>query len=280
MKKVSKLHIGPAGVPKDAEWKNYEEAIPNLTKNGLDAIEVEFVHGAKMNLERAEKIGKIAKKHRVVLTAHAPYYVNLNAIEKDKREKSKWRILKTAEILDTMGGYSVVFHPGYYLGMNKEDAYRNIERELKDLMKKVYTKGLDVWIRPELMGKPSQFGDLKEVVRLAENIEGVLPTIDFAHAHARNVGKCNTKEEWREMLSYIEDRLGREALDNMHIHLSDIEYTLKGEKRHVPLDGNTIKWRELIDVLKEFRVKGVIICESPQMYTDALKIAEHYRKKK
>ena len=278
--KVKKLHIGPAGVPKDGPWKSYEDAIPGLAENKLDAIEVEFVHGVRMSLDRAEEIGKIARKHGVLLTAHAPYYINLNAIEKSKREKSKWRILKTAEVLDAMGGYSVVFHPGYYLGMPKNDVYRNIERELKDLMKKIRAKGYEVWIRPELMGKPSQFGSLEEIVKLAENIEGVLPTIDFAHAHARSIGKYNTKEEWREMLSFIEDRLGRDALDNMHIHLSDIEYTLKGEKRHVPLDNNTINWRDLLNVLREFRVKGVIICESPQMYTDALKIAEHYRKKK
>ena len=270
-----KLHVGPAGVPKDSPWKTYEETIPNISQHGLDAIEIEFVHGVRMNLDRARKIGETARKHGVLLTAHAPYYINLNATEKSKREKSKWRILKTAEVLDEMGGYSLVFHPGYYLGMNPEDAYRNIERELKDLMKKIHNKGIEVWVRPELMGKPSQFGSLKEVVRLAENIEGVLPTIDFAHAHARNRGKCNTKEEWREMLSYIEDHLGREALDNMHIHLSDIEYTEKGEKRHVPLDANTLNWRDLIEVLKEYRVKGVIICESPQMYTDALKILEH-----
>lgn len=90
-------------------------------------------------------------------------------------------------------------------------------------------------MRPEITGKPTQFGgDLKELVNLSEELEMVLPTIDFAHCHARNAGKFNTVEEWREMLGFMEDRLGREALDNMHIHMSGINYTAKGERNHLP----------------------------------------------
>lgn len=113
-------------------------------------------------------------------------------------------------------------------------------------------------------------------MKLSEELEMVLPTIDFAHAHARNRGKCNSVEEWREMLSFIEDRLGREALDNMHIHMSGIEYTDKGEKRHLPLQESDMNWEDLLRVLKEFRVKGVVISESPNIEEDALLMKKKY----
>jgi len=74
------------------------------------------------------------------------------------------------------------------------------------------------------MGGVSEFGSLEEVVKLAEDIgDNVLPCIDFAHLHARTNGRYNTYEEFREVLNIVESGLGREALNNMHIHISGIE---------------------------------------------------------
>lgn len=57
--------------------------------------------------------------------------------------------------------------------------------------------------------------------------------IDFVYVYVRNRGKCNSVEEWCEMLFFIEDRFGREVLDNMYIYMSGIEYIDKGEKRYL-----------------------------------------------
>lgn len=143
-------------------------------------------------------------------------------------------------------------------------------------MKVLQDKGIDVWIRPELTGKPTQFGNLKELIKLSQDVEQVLPAIDFAHCHARNKGKYNSAEEWREMLSLIEKELGREALDNMHIHISGINYSEKGEKNHLNLQESDMKWEDLLRVLKEFRVKGVVISESPNIEGDALLMKKKY----
>lgn len=233
-------------------------------------MELEFVRGVNIRPELAKKIKYVAKKNDVVLTAHAPYYINLNAKEKEKVESSKRRIIQSAERLYEAGGWSVVFHAGYYLKEHPEKVYQKIESTLKDIERELKDRGIEVWLRPELTGKPTQFGDLKELIKLSQNLELVLPAIDFAHAHARNKGKCNSEEEWREMLALIENELGREALDNMHIHISGIEYTEKGEKRHLNLEESDLKWEDLLKVLKEFKVKGVVISESPNIEGDAL----------
>lgn len=278
MFKVDRLRFGTAGIPLSTPKPSTITGIEHVRNLGLDAMELEFVRGVNISPpELAKKIKYVAKKNDVLLTAHAPpYYINLNAKEKAKVEASKKRIIQSAERLYEAGGWSVVFHAGYYLKQPPESVYQRILEALKDIQKELMDKGVKVWIRPELTGKPTQFGDLKEIVKLSEELEMVLPTIDFAHAHARNRGKCNSVEEWREMLSFIEDRLGREALDNMHIHMSGIEYTDKGEKRHLPLQESDMNWEDLLRVLKEFKVKGVVISESPNIEEDALLMKKKY----
>ena len=276
MFKVDRLRFGTAGIPISTPKRSTVDGIIHVRNLGLDAMELEFVRGVNLKPELAKKIKYVAKKHDVLLTAHAPYYINLNAKEKEKVEASKRRIIQSAERLYEAGGWSVVFHAGYYLKQPPESVYQKILNELKDIERTLMDKGVKVWIRPELTGKPTQFGDLKEIVKLSEELEMVLPTIDFAHAHARNKGQCNTVEEWREMLSFIEDRLGREALDNMHIHISGIEYGEKGERNHLNLQESDMNWEDLLRVLKEFRVKGVVISESPNIEGDALLMKKKY----
>jgi len=276
MFKVDRLRFGTAGIPLSTPKRSTIDGIIHVKNLGLDAMELEFVRGINVSPELAKKIKYVAKKNDVLLTAHAPYYINLNANEKAKVEASKRRIIQSAERLYDAGGWSVVFHAGYYLKQDPEKVYNRIRDALKEIERELMDRGIKVWIRPELTGKPTQFGDLKEIVKLSEELEMVLPTIDFAHAHARNKGKCNSTEEWREMLSFIEDRLGREALDNMHIHMSGIEYTDKGEKRHLPLQESDMKWEDLLRVLKEFRVRGVVISESPNIEGDALLMKKKY----
>ena len=276
MFKVDRLRFGTAGIPISTPKRSTLDGIVHVRNLGLDAMELEFVRGVNLKPELAKKIKYVARKHDILLTAHAPYYINLNAAEKAKVEASKKRIIQSAERLHQAGGWSVVFHAGYYLKQDPGKVYEKIRGEIKDIVKNLQDRGIAVWVRPELTGKPTQFGDLRELVKLSEEIEMVLPTIDFAHCHARNVGKFNTAEEWREMLSFMEDRLGREALDNMHIHISGINYTSKGERNHLNLQESDMNWEDLLRVLKEFRVRGVVISESPNIEGDAILMKKKY----
>ncbi|HDH44515.1 MAG TPA: hypothetical protein ENG66_03880 [Thermococcus sp.] len=276
MIKIDKLRFGTAGIPLSTPKPSTITGIEQVRKLGLDAMELEFVRRVNIKPEMAKKIKYVAQKNDVLLTAHAPYYINLNATEKAKAEASKRRIIQSAERLYEAGGWSVVFHAGYYLNQDPSKVYEKIKNEIKDIVRVLQDRGIDVWIRPELTGKPTQFGSLKELIRISQEIEQVLPAIDFAHCHARNKGRYNSIEEWREMLSLIEKELGREALDNMHIHISGINYSEKGEKNHLNLQESDMKWEDLLRVLKEFRVKGVVISESPNIEGDALLMKKKY----
>ena len=275
-KTMDRLRFGTAGIPLSTPKPSTITGIQRVRELGLDAMELEFVRRVNISPEMAKKIKYVARKHDVVLTAHAPYYINLNAVEKSKVEASKNRIIQSAERLYDAGGWSVVFHAGYYLKQNPGKVYEKVKNEIKDIVGQLQDKGVEIWIRPELTGKPTQFGELRELIRLSQDVEMVLPAIDFAHAHARHGGEVNTEEEWREMLTLIEEELGREALDSMHIHVSGIHYTEKGERHHLNLQESDLRWEDLLKVLKEFGVKGVVISESPNIEGDAILMKKKY----
>ena len=134
-----------------------------------------------------------------------------------------------------------------------------------------------VWIRPETTGKATQWGDLDEIINLSKDFENiVLPCIDFSHLHARYGGKYNTYDEFSYILDSIANKIGRYALDNFHGHLAGIEYTQKGERQHLNLKEYDMNYIDLLKVLKEFEVKGALVCESPNIEEDAKLLKETY----
>jgi len=70
--------------------------------------------------------------------------------------------------------------------------------------------------------------------------------------------------------------LGKEALKDMHIHVSGIEYGMRGEKRHLNLKESDFKYEDLLRVLKDYDVEGIIIIESPNLEEDALMLKKKW----
>jgi len=178
--------------------------------------------------------------------------------------------LKAARIVNACGGWSATWHMAFYQGQNKEKVHEQVKKQLKEIVRTLRDEDNTIWIRPETTGKPTQWGDLREVLDVSKEIEQVLPCIDFAHLHARYNGKNNTYDEFCTILSEIENVLGREGLDNMHIQVAGIEYSEKGERNHLPLQESDLNYQDLIRAWKDFKIKGVVIAESPAMEKDAL----------
>ena len=268
------MKFGTAGVPHSAKKKSTVEGIIEIRNLGLDALEVQFVRGVKMSEENAKLVRDVAKEKNVVLSVHAPYYINLNATDKTKFEKSIERLVKTCKIANIMGARNVVFHAAYYGKLSKETTYKNVLNALKIVREKIDDR---IILRPETTGKPSQFGDLEEIIKISSELDGVLPCIDFSHIHAR-YRLYNSYEEFMKILETIEKELGSRAIKDMHIHLSGIEYGLKGEKRHLNLKESDMKYEELLKSLIDYDVKGILICESPNLEADALLLKNTYLK--
>jgi len=271
------LLFGTGGVPLSAESRSTEAGIDRIAELGLDCMEVEFVQGVKMSPEVAASVGELAAKKNVVLTAHGPYAVNLNAVERQKVHMSKERILQTARIAALFGARSITFHAAFYLKNTPAETYAVVKKQMQEVMNTLRKEGNKVTISPEVTGKSSQFGTLDELLQLSSEIEGVGLCIDFSHWHART-GKANSYQEFSNVLGQVEKKLGRWGLDNMHIHLSGIAYGKKGEIKHLMLPHSDLHYAELLKALKERRAKGVVICESvPDLEEDALLLQRTYR---
>ena len=90
---MDKLYFLTAGVPLSAGNKGYERGFEILDEMGLDGLELEFVHGVRISDKSRDAVSSSKK----VITAHAPFYVNLNSREEEKIEASVQRIIETAE---------------------------------------------------------------------------------------------------------------------------------------------------------------------------------------
>jgi len=130
-------------------------------------------------------------------------------------------------------------------------------------------------LRVETMGKKTQFGSLEEILMLCQEIDGLLPCIDFSHIHARD-GKANKYAEFQRILRKTEKKLGREALRKLHIHISGAAYTEKGEMKHIDLQDSDFRYDEWIQALQDMDVEGMVICESPNLERDALMLKNLY----
>jgi deoxyribonuclease-4 len=269
------LLFGTGGIPRSSETRTTIDGIRRIAELGLGCMELEFVQGVRMGEAGARLVADTAAREKVKLSAHAPYYINLNAHEPEKIRASQGRLLQTARIASLCGAESVVFHAAFYLGDPPDKTYNTVKKYLGEVLDQLKKENNRVWVRPELMGKPSQFGNLEEVLDLCAELEGVAPCIDFAHYHARG-GEVNSYREFASVLSQIEKRLGRAALDNMHIHASGIAYGKKGEQKHLDLEESDLKYVELVRALRDYDVKGLLICESPSLEGDALLLQKTY----
>lgn len=270
------LLFGTAGIPLSTKVKTTEAGIERVYELGLGCMEVEFVQGVKMSEKSAYAVGEVARRRGITLTAHAPYFVNLNAREPEKVAASKQRVLHTARICSLFGGESIVFHPAFYLGQPPAQVYEAVRRNLGEIVSELRAHGNGVWVRPEVMGKGSQFGTLDELLRLSNELERVAPCVDFAHWHAR-AGPFHSYDQFVSVLDHIEAKLGRKGLDDIMIHVSGIEYGEKGERRHLNFKESDFRYLEFVRALKERLVQGLVICESPNREEDALLLQQAYR---
>ncbi len=274
---MEKLHFLTAGMPLSTP-KNmgYNGAFEVLKELNLDGMEVEFVHGVRMSEETRQFLKQKSKEEGFLLTSHGPFYINLNSKEEEKVEASVQRIIETAQAAHDFGGYSITYHAAFYMGGDKETVYQQVKTQTQKIVEELEKKNIKVWIRPETTGKATQWGDYEEIIRLSKEFDQVLPCIDFSHIHARTSGEYNTYDEFCKILDRIGAELGDTAIKNFHAHLAGIEYTAKGEKRHLIFEQADMNYKDLLRAMKDFGVCGALVCESPNIETDTKILKDYY----
>lgn len=268
----NKIYFGTAGIPSNSKGKSSEYGILSVRENNLDAMEIEFVRGVKMGMESAGKLRKKALKNNVILSCHCPYYINLNSEENEKIEASIRRITDSAERLNAAGGKNVVFHAGFYLNDEYEKALSDTLENLSKVREFLDENNMShIILRPELTGKPTQIGSEYDLIYLCRKLKNTLPCIDFSHFIAR----YNMKKDIEELFKILEKEIP-EFFNNAHCHLSGIDFGEKGEKNHLDLEESRVDYKRIIDLMIEYNMNGTVICESPSLESDALKMKRYY----
>lgn len=272
--KFDKLNFITAGMPIRTGKGSYPQAFDVLKEMNLDGMELEFVHGVRMSDDNRIFVKEMAKNF--VITAHGPFYINLNSKEEEKIEASVQRIIDTAAVAAQAGAFSITYHAAFYMGGDKETVFEQVKTQTKRIIDILENEKIKVWVRPETTGKATQWGDIDEIINLSKEFEQVLPCVDFSHLHARSAGEYSTYDEFSKVLEKMGNNIGQYALENFHGHLAGIEYTAKGEKQHLNLENSDMNYKDLIKVMKEFGVKGALVCESPNIEDDCKLLKNYY----
>lgn len=270
MKQLASIRFGPSGYPDEARG-SVKRVFEILNEVHLDALEYAAVYGLRVSEEKALEIGDLAKRHGIAMSMHAAYFISLISKDPQVRKRSRERLVKALKFAPLMEVKRIVFHAGGYSGHSPEEAYTIVRDALVAVQETAGRESGGPILMPEIAGKLGAFGSIDELVGISQEVDYVLPTIDWAHLYARSQGEINSREHFLQVLETFEKALGKKFTDNMHFHVSGITFTERGEKSHRPLGG---EWGPdilpLMEIVREVGYKPTFISETPPPLTGAL----------
>lgn len=275
--------FGPAGNAENFPYKSSADAPKWLEEIGLDCYEYQCGKGVHVGEDTARKVGRSAADHRITLSLHAPYFINLANPDPEALQKTTGYITGACLVADWMGARRVVIHSGALMKRTRREALDTALYSLRQVIKACDDAGFGhIALCPETMGKINQLGDLDEVLELCGLDERLIPCVDFGHLYARSLGADDGAEAMERMLSRMEEILGAERASRFHSHFSHIEFTPKGgEKCHRTFEddgGYGPDWAPLAEAVARRGWSPSFICESAGTQAeDALTMKKIYQ---
>lgn len=266
---MDNVRFGPAGRPIEFNG-SAKDACAYIKAEGLDAYEYQATYGVRISKQSASELKRKSIDEDVLVSMHAPYYINLSSNKDDVIERSISRLVHSAMVSEWMGAYRTVFHPGFYSGYSPKEAMEKCKNTIEKITEEIEALGIKNYcFGPETTGKRSQLGNLDEIIEICRSFDHFEPTVDFAHVYARSRGKLKNKEDYSLIFNKLEDELG---LKSLHSHFTHVEYTDSGERKHHSLEENEYgpPLQPFIEEIIESGWDLTIICETPLLDKDAL----------
>ncbi len=261
------IHLGPAGVPLSCKGRTLKDGVKFVHELGLNAMEVQFSRGIRIEEEYAEEVGETADELDVRLSVHSPYYTNLGSDNEEVIQRSIDKIVMSGHMADVMGADTVVCHPGFYTSLSKEETREKILMNASMARDFFRDSNYKVDLGLEVMGKQQTFGTLEEIIDLCGEIgDGVKPIIDFAHIHARSNGGLKTREDFEEVFEEV-DNIG---LDEYYLYFTGVRYQNGNEVSHIPIKKGDMEFDLLAEVIMENDLDVTLISVSPIVEHDAV----------
>ena len=259
--------FGPAGNAADFPYKTSERAPAWIAAQGLDCYEYQCGKGVHIGEESARRIGAAAELAGIVLSLHAPYFINLANPDPDSRQKTIGYITAACRAADWMGARRVVIHSGALMGRTRRQAMKIALPALSAVLAACDDAGFGhIALCPETMGKINQLGDLDEVLELCGLDERLIPCVDFGHLYARSLGREDGEEAMARILDKMAAALGQERASRFHSHFSHLEFTPQGgEKCHRTFEDDGGYGPDWTPLARQVAARGwspTFICES------------------
>ena len=269
---MTAIRLGPAGIPLSAKGNNSAFGVTRCAELGLNAMELEFVHGVKMGVNVAKELGIVAKKLDVALSIHAPYFINLTSTDKAKVSASERMILDTLERGAAMKAVTIVIHAGWYGKLSSEQATEQMIYEFKKISKLAEQRSWDVRIGMETTGRMSQWGTVDEILVVCKEVPQCAPVIDWAHLYARAGGSIDYPA--------ILDKL--KNFKHLHCHFEGVKFSSKkpgegNEVSHLPINGHP-PFEPLAKEILKRKIDATIIAEGPTLESDSMKMKRIFEK--
>ncbi len=253
------LRFGPARVP---SRESPEEAVALLQERGYTACEIDFEGEFWMDYPWAERFGELARDAGIVLSVHAPIAGFVGHAERGKKLNMAIGMLDhSAGIAVSAGAEVVVFHPGFLLGREREQALDDVVEQAGELRERLEKKGRGVPFGVEVMGRVRELGTIDDVLAISERVSWIRPVLDFAHMHATSDGAFTDVAPFADVLERADKVIEPGA--PFHIHFSDIAYANRNETKHLPYGEGTLRADPLGDALARFERPATVISESP-----------------
>jgi deoxyribonuclease-4 len=297
---MTQVLFGVAGNPPNfwnSKFKKDRINAPEWLRSiGLDALEVQCGYGVRMPDNKAEEMRIKSLEFGITLSVHASYYISIGSDTEDKIINTKNEFKKTIEFAKKINSKRIIFHPGS-IYCNREKALLNAVKIMREIEKE--NELSDIMLYPEIAGKVNQLGSLEDILTICESVKNAMPCLDLAHLHARTYGTLKTNEDFEDLFSLIEDRLGGNALNQLHFHLYPVEWGSGGEIRHkafndfVPQNEQLSlfevetqydkyyfpRYESFLDVINNRLLNSVVICEAKDSQdVGALEMKQYYQK--
>ncbi len=280
-KRPLRATFGPGGNSQsfyDAGYKSTKQAPLWLCEIGLDAYEYEAGNGVAASEASLREIGDAAREHGILMSLHTPYFISLSGVDEEKRLKSIDYIEKSLWAAKLLFADTIVIHCGSAAKISREEAMKLSADTLYKTLERLGDTDISFGI--ETMGKQNQLGTLGEVIELCRADARLSPVVDFGHLNARECGGVFvTADDYRRVFDKIGDALGDDKARYMHCHFSKIEWTDKGEKRHLTFSDSVYgpDFEPLMEAIAREGLCPRIISESAGTQSDdALAMKRYY----
>jgi len=215
--------------------------------------------------EALARLGDLARDLDVEVSMHTPYYIDLVS-EDDVTQRSVDSVMWGGMLTQELGGSILVTHLGLYGNVEASAAMARVKKHLQNIVKMFRDNGIKVKLGIEPSGRQEVVGSLAEILTLCEEIDGVVPILNFPHIHARGNGSLKVKEDFQKLF----DAAAEYFKGDFYAHFSGVEHEEGNEIRYTPIKKGDLKFEPLAECILDKGYDMTIISGSPLLEHDAM----------